>query len=163
MRFQSEQARAAGGQECSVKLPKNKQATIALRFFEIAFVPVYFDQFASRIVNTDHGIMWPDAKRDLRLPRVGAWSFRVWPATPRSCTGTSSTSCCGYNACSARSPCRSSRMAAILFAASVLCPIVFVPCRFLIRGWAPRHLCPLRVYNCHRHPAVRIRARQNSH
>ena len=27
------------------------------RFFEIAFVLVYLDQFASRIVNVDHGIM----------------------------------------------------------------------------------------------------------
>jgi len=29
----------------------------ALRFSEIALVSVYFDQFASHIVNTDHGIM----------------------------------------------------------------------------------------------------------
>jgi len=28
-----------------------------LRFFEIALVPVHFDQSASRIVNADHGIM----------------------------------------------------------------------------------------------------------
>jgi hypothetical protein len=30
---------------------------IRSRFFEIAFVSVYFDQFASRIVNTNHSIM----------------------------------------------------------------------------------------------------------
>src|ERR1700756_614406 len=30
---------------------------LRLRLYEIAFVPVHFDQFASRIVNVDHSIM----------------------------------------------------------------------------------------------------------
>jgi len=46
-------------------------------FFEIAFVPVYFDHFPRRIINADHSIMRPAAV--LRVSDCIA--DRVWFAT----------------------------------------------------------------------------------
>jgi len=45
------------------------------RFFEIALVPVYFDQFASRIVNVDHSIMLTASGVTVCMPSIRRAAF----------------------------------------------------------------------------------------